>query len=96
MQRRSAEGGEDGGGGRTSLFTYQELNWLIARGLSAMVKYDGMDLDTRDGGDRYHRGTVGAQWNPYTYLQLDLQYRRTFLPGETDEQDLLAMFHAYL
>ncbi len=83
-------------GGVTSLYTLQEVHWLLLRGVTALAKYDGLDPDTRRGGDRVHRGTAALQWTPYPYLQIDAQIRRTFLPAALDEDDLLFMLHVFL
>lgn len=93
LRRRFADGGRSGHNAR---FAYQELNLHVLRGVSVLAKYDWMDLNTGVGGEHQHRGTAGVQWNPYTYGQLDLQYRKTWISGETDQQDLLLMLHVFL
>ncbi len=79
-----------------SAFLYQELNWELTRGLDTFLKYDWLDLDVGEAGDQVHRGTCGLRWNPYTAIQVEVQYRKTLVPDATDEQDVLVMLHAHL
>ena len=82
--------------GSSGLFAYHEVNWLVLRGFSALATYHWADpnLDLLD--DHKHRGTVGVQWNPYTYVQLDLQYRANFLASDFTEHELLFILHSFL
>lgn len=89
--------GQEGAQDVNALFAYHEINWLISRGLSALLKYDWQDANLRLRDDHRHRATLGLQWHPYTFHSLDVQYRLNFqpafTPGDLNEQDLLAIYH---
>jgi hypothetical protein len=80
-----------------ALFAYHELNWLVTRGFTALLKYDWQDPNLRLLDDHGHRATLGLQWQPYTWQSIDLQYRMNFIgdfsPDTLGEQDLLAIWH---
>jgi len=86
----------------SGLVAYHELNWLMFRGLSSMLKYDWSDLnlDTKD--DHSHRVTAGVTWHPYTHLQIDAQYRKNWVGtnpvldlGDSTADETLLMFRGW-
>jgi hypothetical protein len=87
---------ETGQTGSTGLFAYHEVNWLMFRGFSASVAYHWADLDVDLLDDQKHRGILGVQWNPYTALQFDLQYRANYLATDFTEHEMLFIFHSFL
>jgi len=71
----------DFGGNTTSIAGYTELNWLMTWGLSGRLKFDWIDPDVTLRGDHKNRIALGAEFNPWTYTQVEVQYRTNFTDG---------------
>lgn len=89
---------------RTSgLYAYHEVQWLFRDGLAAKLKFDWQDPSLTYADDHLNRLTLGADITPYTGLQIEPQYRRTWqggtvftIGGELYSHELLVMVHGYL
>ncbi len=66
----------------TSLYAYHELQWLVRQGVVLKLKYDWEDPSTLYIDDHLNRFTVGADVSPYTFVEVEPQYRRTWRGGE--------------
>lgn len=65
----------------TSLYAYHELQWLATRGVVVKLKYDWEDPSTLYIDDHLNRFTLGADVSPYTFVEVEPQYRRTWRGG---------------
>lgn len=79
-----------------ALFAYHELNWLVSRGVSALVKYDWLDPNLNFKDDHRDRYTVGLRADPFTYLQVDLQYRANLQALDFLDHEVLFILHGWL
>ncbi len=79
-----------------AIFAYHELNVLVTRGLTAMLKYDYQDPNLTLKDDHIDRYTLGVQFEPYTYLQAMLQARLNFKAKESVNQEILFILHFWL
>ena len=87
-----------GGAQKTSLFSYQELELSVVRGVALQAKYDYMDPDVKVRNDQQHRYTAGVIVDPYSHTQLTLQIRRNAKGGAFRKEDLveaIAMLHLW-
>lgn len=77
------------------MFAYHELNVDLPLGLVGILKYDWMDanIDVKD--DNTDRYTLGVEWNPYTHVQLLVEWRKTYLAKEESGEDVLVMTHLW-
>ncbi len=80
----------------SGIFAYHEVDWLITRGLTGLVKYDWQDPNLTFKDDHFDRYTVGLRLEPYTFTQLDLQYRTSFLAGDSATSEVIIILHGWM
>jgi hypothetical protein len=87
----------------TGLYAYHELQWQFREGLIGKLKFDWQDPSVAYADDHLNRITLGADLTPYTGIQIEPQYRRTWqgggfftLGGEVYSHELVVMVHGYL
>lgn len=92
----------DDGGATNSLVAYNEVDWRILRGLIGKLKFDWIDDDIRVKDDHRNRVTASAEWHPYTYSEIELQYRRNYQGGSAaligsalTGQEIILMLHGW-
>lgn len=88
--------GPEAFGDINGFFAYHELDYLITQGVTALVKYDWQDPNASVRNDHLDRYTIGARFDPYTYLQVDLQYRFNAAAGDFGQQDFLFILRSWL
>ncbi|MCA9541093.1 MAG: hypothetical protein KC620_19470, partial [Myxococcales bacterium] len=64
------------------LAAMHQVDYLIARGLNALVRYDWADPDAELKFDSVHRVSAGFDWHPYTFAEVDLRYRHNWTNSE--------------
>ena len=96
---------ETGGlnGPTNGLYGYQEVQYLFTRGVAAKLKFDWLDPNIAWKDDHQNRITLGADFHPYTGVEIEPQYRRTYTGGgaltigsEVTSDEFLIMTHAWL
>lgn len=70
-----------GGDPADTLATYAELNWQVQWGITAKLYHEWFDADTAIDGDHRNRFALGAEFHPWTGVQLEPSYRLTLLDG---------------
>ncbi len=72
----------DGERSTTGLAAMHQVDYLITRGISAMMRYDWADSDVEVAFDSRHRLQLGFDIHPYTYLELNVRYRHNWTNTE--------------
>jgi hypothetical protein len=85
------------------LYAYHEVVYEAVQGVDVQAKFDWKDPDLRFKDDHQNRYTLGLLLKPYTYTELQVQYRRTnvgggffSLGGELQAQEALVQVHGWL
>jgi hypothetical protein len=83
----------------TSLVAYHELDWILHESLVARLRYDWRDGDVDFAYDSAHQAALGLEWHPYTYVDLNLQYRHRWTNPEdrfeTEADEILFILHGW-
>lgn len=84
----------------TSLVAFHELDWILHESLVARLRYDWRDADVDFAFDSRHQGVLGLEWHPYTFVDLNLQYRHRWTNHEdrfeTEADEILFILHGWL
>ena len=72
--------------------SFNELNFLAFRGTTFKVRYETLDPNRDIKDDELTRYAAGLEFHPYTFTELDFQYRYNDTPQE-DYGQVLAMVH---
>lgn len=87
----------DFAGGREDsdeFITFNELNFKAFRGLTLKARYESLDPDRDRADDELARYLAGLEFHPYTFTEVDVQYRYNDVPG-TDYNQVLFMVHLW-
>jgi len=79
---------------RNSMVSFNELDYRVAKGVNAKVRYETFDPDDDISGDDLKRYMAGIDLHPFPYIEFNLQYRHTDDPAE-DFNEYLAMIHLW-
>ena len=86
----------------STLAGFTEANWLVSWGFSTHLKLDYIDPDLTQSEDHLNRVTVGANFHPWTFIDVQAQYRHTreggtvlFIGSQDQGHDVLLMVHGW-
>ncbi|MDD8018498.1 MAG: hypothetical protein PHP42_09015 [Bacteroidota bacterium] len=79
------------------LMTFNELDYIILRGVDLKVGYEWYDPDTKIKNGSYSSVTIGAELFPFTGVEVRPQYRFNYeQPKEINNDELQILLHLYL
>lgn len=90
VQNDLAGGGED----FDELISFNELCFLAFKGTTFKVRYETLDPNRDVTDDEWSRSTVGLEFHPFAFTELDVQYRYNDTPEERYGQALV-MVHLW-
>ena len=64
----------------TGIFAFHRVVWNMARGVYGKFQYDYGDNNTLYKDDHKHRVTLGVNVHPYTYIDIEADYRLNYGP----------------
>lgn len=71
---------EDGVDSLDGFYAFHEINYNVARGIYARLKYDWADPNITYKDDHKHRVQVAVDYHPYTFVDLEFAYRINWAP----------------